>query len=120
MGTSATQDDPLLRLKYYESTGQTDEAAKYKQYLSETGQLPSESPVGGRLHQAAQQPGGLKRLKLNIADQNAADRPSPMANVQGAVDAFAQEVPFVERGLTLARAKVQGEPYGKALAELRT
>jgi len=34
----APQDDPMLRLQYYQDTGQTEEAKSYERYLRETGQ----------------------------------------------------------------------------------
>ena len=46
MGTSAHEDDPMLRLRYYRETGQADEATHYERYLRETGQFADEEKPG--------------------------------------------------------------------------
>lgn len=46
MGTSAHQDDPMLRLRYYRETGQADEAKNYERYLRETGQFAEDEKPG--------------------------------------------------------------------------
>lgn len=90
-------------------------------YLHQIGATPvKDEAAPSQIHRLAQRPGGMARLKANVAEQNAADRPSVMANVQGAVDAGLQEIPGAERAMTIARATVHGDPYAKALEELRT
>lgn len=82
----------------------------------------SVGPSKGRLmHQAAQSgPKGMARLKQNIADQNAADRPDFLEKVVGTADAAAQEIPGVEAVGTALRSAIHGEPYKKSLSDLRT
>lgn len=45
MGTTAQQDDPMLRLRYYRETGQDTEATQYEAYLRETGQWKDQAPA---------------------------------------------------------------------------
>lgn len=90
-------------------------------YLHQIGATPiTDEAAPSQIHRLAQRPGGMARLKANVAEQNAAEHQSPAAMLTGTATAAAQEIPGVEAAGAGLRSVVQGEPYAKVLADMRT
>lgn len=106
-------------------TGPSDETPQQRiARLEAEAELASLSGKGGanssQIHRLAQTPKGMSRLKQNVKEQNAADRPDFLEKVVGTADAAAQEIPGVEAAGTALRSVLHGEPYDKSLKDLRT
>lgn len=112
----ATTDDPLLRLKYYQSTGQTDEAAKYEQYLKATNQLPSSGP--SLRHDPALRARQAVRGKISDAEQaDATDaQPGILGSLADAAQGLFPGMGALEAG---ARSVVRGQPYRDAYQDIK-
>lgn len=101
-----TQDDPMLRLRYYRETGQADEAKNYERYLRDTGQYAESAPQHGASGSWGDEKPDLKGL---------ADR-STFGNVSRA----ALSGMTLGTGLKLQAAgnaaidRLHGEPFGDA------
>ena len=105
------QETPEQRLARLEGQGETPEARLAKiQATVEPSQI----------HRLAQKPGGMARLKKNIAEQNAAGRPSLGEKIVGTADAAAQQIPFVEGVGRDLRAAIHGGTPAENLAQMRT
>lgn len=118
MGTSAVQDDPMLRLKYYKETGQTDEAAKYEHYLRDTGQF--KDTADPHLHAR-----DVARRMTSANEAEAAAVPSQMSTALGGISALLKSVPGGEAAQAGARSLVSRilrgptQDYRTALQDIR-
>jgi hypothetical protein len=106
-------DDPLLRLRYLKETGQNDEAAKYEEYLTATGQMPKAKPA---------QP-AAKRAPLPGQHGNEIIDASPETSYAqealGGVAALSKDIPGAEALQAGARSLFRGMPYKNALSDIR-
>lgn len=125
MGTSAMQDDPMLRLQYYKETGQADEAKNYEAYLRETGQWKdSASP---QLTPRMRQLRAAERLRLNANDKDMADAETrtPGTMFAGGVAALGRHIPGMEAVQAGARSAAShilpgpSQDYRTALNDIR-
>lgn len=83
--------DPSLRLKYYQETGQTEQAKLYEQYLRETGQMPVEGD----------------------------GEPGVGTKVLGTLASLGRDIPGVEAAQAGIRSLIRRQPYREALADIR-
>lgn len=125
MGTSAIQDDPMLRLRYYHETGQTDEAQKYEQYLRETGQYKAPA-TPYTIHDEYKSGQLAKRMgAANEADQaDAETEPGYLGRLATHALNTGQGMPgmeMLEAGAGAAGSKLTDHPidYATSLATLR-
>lgn len=118
MGTSAMQDDPMLRLRYFQETGQSGEATKYEQYLRETGQFSGGSSIhdeykSGRLAKR------MQRENANDTDLANAETPSYGEQALGGLASLARDIPGAEVVQAGVRSLVRGQSYPAALNDIR-
>lgn len=132
MGTAAlVREDPMLRLRYYQETGQDDEAKLYERYLRETGQFTT--PTQAKLrkeHAAGILDDRIARENLNDAEMAEAETPSYASQALGGIASLARDIPgaeaaqagsrsLVRTALAKAGLPVQAESYGEARRAIR-
>jgi hypothetical protein len=98
----------MLRLRYYQETGQTEEAAQYQSYLKETGQWKQPNSAAIRARQNA-----------NEMDMAEAETPGYLSSALGGVSAIARGIPGMEAVQAGARSVVRGQSYRDALQDIR-
>lgn len=117
-GSIQNGDDPLLRLKYYQDTGQRDEAANYEKYLRSTGQL--QSRTGEPLHDYHKEyaTGALaRRMASSNAEEEAGQDVG--SRVLGTGASLLSDVPGGEAAQAGAIKAASGLSYADALRQLR-
>lgn len=110
-GGLAVQDDPAAAVAALKAQGAPDEAihAYLEQKYGAAVGAPT-MPSGGLIHQNAQLPGGMARLKANVADQNAAEEgrhPAVTAALEAA-EAPLAGVPGGAGAMSIARRLTTG------------
>lgn len=111
MGTTAMQDDPMLRLRYYRETGQPEEAKRYEQYLRETGQFKRDPAL--LINKVARQ-------EQNDQEALASEPKSYAQQALGGIASQARDIPGAEVLQSYLRAITRGRsmmtPVGGSVA----
>lgn len=126
MTDNTPQDDPNKarirnNIQTMQSKGASDD--EIETYLRDVEHL---SPVSDQqntslIHRNAQAPGGMARLKANIADQNAGDAVGPLQYAEAVSqvpETAAAGVPGAKLAISKARSVLQGRPMGDVQQEV--